>query len=240
MLADVLNLQPRPHGRHDEIADFVRLAARAGFAAGVGVGEAGRDAAQHQRRVHRRRHDQAARACDAPDLAKEEVQILNVLQDQAGNGAIARAVGERPRRVQIVGDERDALGAGGGASLRARLGEHALREVDRRHAGAAGREPQRVPPGSTADVRDVHPAHVAEQRVDARFLQRDERVAVGVVDLRPAVVAGARVDIVARRRRSRALRGFSHAGSVGRGGWRGQRASASIRGRAASTNRDHF
>src|SRR5262249_24597092 len=135
--------------------------------------------------------DEAVRPADAPHLAEQPAQVADVVQHQPEDDAVEGAAGERQRAGKVVEAEVHGLGP--------RLGpgalEHRLGEINRADAGAGGGEPQRVPAGATAEVEDRPPAHAAEQAIDPRLLQGDEWVLVLVVDLGPAVVAGARRQI---------------------------------------------
>src|SRR5262249_33694798 len=79
-----------------------------------------------------------------------------------------------------------------GSALLPRALEHAGGEVERGDARSLARQAQRVPAGPRAQVEHLEAAHVAEELDHARLLQRDQRVVLAVVDLRPAVVALAR------------------------------------------------
>src|SRR4051812_11345316 len=46
-----------------------------------------------------------------------------------------------------------------------------------------------MPAGAATDVGDLQAAHLAEQLIDPRLLQRDQRIAIAIIKLRPAVVA---------------------------------------------------
>src|SRR2546426_1442447 len=136
-----------------------------------------------------RGHDRAAVGpCDPPELGEEGAWIGDVLEDERAEHAVERGVGERERRGDVVEEEAHALGP----RLRAGFREHRLREVDRGHARAREGEPDGVAAGAAADVEKVAAQNVTECPIDLGLLERQERVALGVVARSPAVVALAR------------------------------------------------
>ena len=51
-----------------------------------------------------------------------------------------------------------------------------------------------MPPGAASDVGNRQPAHRAEKFGKVPFLQRDQRIAVAIVKVRPAIVPLASID----------------------------------------------
>ena len=137
VLADVVDPEPGPHRRHDEVAERVRQAARLDDPAGFGVGEPRLAAAQEHRRVHRRDHRPAAGPEHPAGLAEEPVQVAEVLQHQPADDPVERSGRHRQRVVQVVDEEPDPLGPRLAAGLR----QHPLGEVDGRHLGPGGGQP---------------------------------------------------------------------------------------------------
>jgi hypothetical protein len=184
MFTQVVEDEPGPDGGYDIIADLVRDAFRPGFAARGRVREPGLDAPEHQGRVHVRDDRKPAGPQDAPRLAEHARQVADVVQHQPTDDAVEMPVRERQRVVKVVAQKRDS----GRAWFGARLVEHLNGEVDRGDGGTRGRERQAVTTGAAPEVEQAQPADVTEQASDERLLEGHERVGVGVVNRRPAVV----------------------------------------------------
>jgi hypothetical protein len=126
----------------------------------------------------------AARLQDPAHLAEERGQVPEVLHHQPADHPVERPRLEGEPFVEIMDDEADALRS----RLPARLREHPLREVDRRHLGARGGQPERVSARPAPQVQHGQPGHIPDQLPHMRPFQGQQGVRVMVVDRRPPII----------------------------------------------------
>jgi hypothetical protein len=115
------------------------------------------------------------------------VQVCDVLEHEAAHDEIKETVLKWKTILDVVNNELDGVGTW----LAARPSEHSFGKVDSCNIRTGAREPQSVPSGSAAQVKDDKTPHRTQLLTYDRFLEGRKRVRVIIVNGRPAIVAAA-------------------------------------------------
>ena len=115
------------------------------------------------------------------------VQVLDVLEHESALDAIKAAGLEWKSILDVVSNESNGVGT----RLAGRPREHSSRVVNSRDDRTGSREPQSVPSGSAAQVKDGKTPHRTQFVTNERFLEGRKRICVIIVYGRPAIIAAA-------------------------------------------------
>jgi hypothetical protein len=187
MLTEMQQSQIVPKPSHDKVADLVWIASGLNDLSGIWVREPRLASSEKHSGMHRSQQRTPPGSEYPADFREEMVQVLDVLEHECAHDAIKEAVLEWKTILDVVNNEPDGVGT----RLAARPSEHSFGKVNSRSDRTGAREPQSVPSGSAAQVKDGKTPHRTQLLMNDRFLESRKRVRVIIVNARPAIVAAA-------------------------------------------------
>jgi hypothetical protein len=185
MLTEMQQSQIVPKPSHDKVADLVWIASGLNDLSGIWVREPRLASSEKHSGMHRSQQRTPPGSEYPADFREEMVQVLDVLEHESAHDAIKEAVLEWKTILDVVNNEPDGVGT----RLAARPSEHSFGKVNSRNDRTGAREPQSVPSGSAAQVKDGKTPHRTQLLTHERFLEGRKSVRVMIVNGRPTIIA---------------------------------------------------
>lgn len=133
-----------------------------------------------------RRDAPSARLQHSANFGQDTCWLSDVLEHETENRDRERRIAEREGSGKRVTNPLHGLAR----EFAAGDGDHLRREIERRNpAGSRLQQPSRMPTGPAAHVEGGLAADRTEPRAYRRFLDRDQRVAIIIIERRPRRVA---------------------------------------------------